>query len=381
MKRDLVIIGHPMASSSAEELNLLHYLMRNRNILWVNHSQTQDRRDATARALPLPLAPKHATLHEFSPHALLPSRINWCNGINHYWLKVQVEHAMRREQIQLPILWVNTVKGIELADTLRGHKVIYFCNENAPEWPNTERQLWLQRQSKLIAKADLILATEEAEINRLPPHKTCLLNAPQPLNNTRAPRPKDLPRGRPIAGFYGSLDDRIDWSLLAHAARSRPDWHWVLIGPNRSKQLADVLRYKNIFWLGEKNYEALSTYLPHWQLLLLPYVTTASRQPYHSLKQNEYLAQDKPVVMTPPLPQESGFRPLVSRIHNANELAELLPVHFFNPQEPDMSTPTTGYAWHSLLASPNNKIRSETSINWEQQAATLAGLLDADSKP
>ncbi len=47
MKRDLVVIGHPLASSAKEELHLLNYLMRNRNILWVNDGQEQ--RDINAQ--------------------------------------------------------------------------------------------------------------------------------------------------------------------------------------------------------------------------------------------------------------------------------------------------------------------------------------------
>ena len=378
MKRDLVVIGHPLASSANEELHLLNYLMRNRQVIWINHSQESSNSGSQAKVAPQLSAELQLPLvNEFTPHTLLQSHKAWLQGLEQQLLKMQVQRLLQREKIQHPILWVNAVESGELAARLDGHKIIYFCNEEVPRWPTARRERWLQRQAALVAKADLILATDPAQITHFPAHKTCLLNTPLPLFNFTAARPKDLPRGRPIAGFYGTLDDRLDWALLAQAARSRPDWHWVLIGPNKSKQLTEVLRYKNIFWLGEKNYDELSSYLPHWQLLLLPYVTMTTKQPYHSLKLNEYLAHDKPVVMTTALPMEMGYRPLISQIHNATELAELLPVHYFISQEPDLSTSRPSYTWRSLLIEP---APPRPTINWEQQAAALAGLLDADGK-
>ncbi len=109
-------------------------------------------------------------------------------------------------KIQDPILWVNSVQGGELATQLTSHRVIYFCNENMPKWPHSDQESWLQRQAALVAKADLILATDPAQAARFPVHKTCLLNTPSPLLSTTTARPKDLPRGRPIAGFYGTLE-------------------------------------------------------------------------------------------------------------------------------------------------------------------------------
>ena len=384
MKRDLVVIGHPMASIASEEQHLLSYLMRNRKVLWVNHDQEKGMFGTPARGEPTPSPePRRPLVSEFTPHHLIHTSTSWLHGLDQHLLRLQVQRMMQSQKIQHPILWVNSVAGGELAAKLAGHKVIYFCSEAVPQWPMASRQLWLQRQAELVAKADLILATDPAQVSRFPAHKTCLLNTSLPPLPPAMPRPKDLPRGRPIAGFYGTLDDRLDWDFLAQAARSRPDWYWVLIGPNKSQRLTEILRHKNIFWLGEKCYDELTAYLPHWQLLLLPYLTTTSAQPYNPLKLNEYLSLDKPVVMTTLLPQDNGFRPLVSRVHNATELAELLPVHYFIAQEPAPAGDHPSYEWKALLAKPTQGKGSPPTraINWEQQAATLAGLLDAESKP
>lgn len=207
MKRDLVVIGHPLASSSKEELHLLNYLMRNRNILWVNDGQEQRDIIALPRVVPgsSPVA-NNSLICEYTPHHVTRSTNPWLQGLDHHLLTWQVQRMIHSRKIQDPILWVNSVQGGELATQLTSHRVIYFCNENMPKWPHSAQESWLQRQAALVAKADLILATDPAQAARFPVHKTCLLNTPSPLLSTTTTRPKDLPRGRPIAGFYGTLE-------------------------------------------------------------------------------------------------------------------------------------------------------------------------------
>lgn len=102
----------------------------------------------------------------------------------------------------------------------------------------------------------------------------------------------------PRLGFFGVIDERFDIELLDAAARSRPDWHFVMIGPVVKIHPDTLPQHANIHYLGPKKYEELPGYLAGWDIALLLFARNESTKFISPTKTPEYLAAGKPVIST-----------------------------------------------------------------------------------
>ena len=108
---------------------------------------------------------------------------------------------------------------------------------------------------------------------------------------------EELPR--PRLGFYGVIDERFDTALLDEAARMRPNWTFVMVGPVVKISEDELPKRPNICYLGSKTYDQLPAYLSGWDVALMPFAMNESTQFISPTKTPEYLAGGKPVVSTP----------------------------------------------------------------------------------
>ncbi len=110
-----------------------------------------------------------------------------------------------------------------------------------------------------------------------------------------------LSPGAPVAGYYGALAEWFDYPLLEEVAASRPDWRFVLIGPQYDKSLPGqpLLERKNVRWIGPRDYVRLPGYLSLFDVATIPFRINAITQATSPLKLYEYFAGARPVVTTP----------------------------------------------------------------------------------
>jgi UDP-galactopyranose mutase len=108
---------------------------------------------------------------------------------------------------------------------------------------------------------------------------------------------RDIPH--PRLGFFGVLDERFDWPLLAAVADLRPDWQWVMVGPLSGKIAgAGLPQRPNIHYLGGKDYADLPAYLAGWDVATMPFARNEATRFISPTKTPEYLAAGRPVVST-----------------------------------------------------------------------------------
>lgn len=115
------------------------------------------------------------------------------------------------------------------------------------------------------------------------------------------PIPEDInPIPHPIIGYTGALTTiRLDIEILAHVAKSMPDYSIVLVGPEDEKfQHSELHHLKNVFFLGRKNPEELPGYVKAFDVAINPQIINPITDVNYPLKIDEYLAMGKPVVAT-----------------------------------------------------------------------------------
>ena len=108
---------------------------------------------------------------------------------------------------------------------------------------------------------------------------------------------KGIPR--PILGYFGSIDTRLDGPLIQYLASSRPGWSFVFLGPvHSSENLKPYFSSPNLFLLGTKEYGELPNYLQAFDVCLMPFDLHKGTMDINPTKTLEYLAGAKPVVST-----------------------------------------------------------------------------------
>lgn len=113
-------------------------------------------------------------------------------------------------------------------------------------------------------------------------------------------RPEELSRRpRPILGYYGVIDERLDLQLLADVADLRPEWTIALVGPVVKIDPASLPRRDNIALFGQQAYADLPAFLACFDIALMPFAQNEATRAISPTKTLEYLAGGKPVISTP----------------------------------------------------------------------------------
>ena len=126
---------------------------------------------------------------------------------------------------------------------------------------------------------------------------------------------------RPILGYFGSIDTRLDYELITMLAEADPDWSIVHGRPGHRDRSRGICRdARNIFWIGPARLPGntrLRLRIPGgvWR----PSPSMTPRACCVPLKINEYLMAGRPVVSTNLPEVRREFDALVSIAASAEE--------------------------------------------------------------
>ena len=111
--------------------------------------------------------------------------------------------------------------------------------------------------------------------------------------------PADLAKLRgPIAGYYGVIDERLDYDLIDALAAARPEMNVVMIGPTAKVDPAALPQRPNLHWLGSRSYDELPAYVKGFDVCLMPFALNEATEYINPTKTLEYMAAGKPIVST-----------------------------------------------------------------------------------
>ncbi len=102
---------------------------------------------------------------------------------------------------------------------------------------------------------------------------------------------------KPVIGFYGTLQDWVDYDIIAHLAEKHPEWSIVLLG-TVLVDVSKIDRYDNVHILGRKSHSELPNYCKGFDVGLIPYRISERMKYVNPLKLREYLSAGVPVVST-----------------------------------------------------------------------------------
>jgi len=230
-----------------------------------------------------------------------------------------------------PVAWLYTPLALPLVEALTPAAVVYDCMDELSLFQGAPPEL-VAREAELFRRADVVFtggpSLHRAKRDRHP-HVHCFPSSvdadhfgrarPRRPRGVRTTEPADqeaLPH--PRLGYYGVLDERLDYELLAAAADAHRDWHLVLVGPLAKIDPAVLPRRPNIHYLGQRTYGELPAYLAGWDVCLLPFALNDATRFISPTKTLEYMAAERPIVSTP-IPDVAEPYADIARIANGPE--------------------------------------------------------------
>jgi glycosyltransferase involved in cell wall biosynthesis len=181
-----------------------------------------------------------------------------------------------------------------------------------------------------------------------------------------APDLVELPQ--PVYGYFGVIDERIDYDLIAKLAAESPNASVVMVGPVVKVDPATLPHAPNIHWLGKREYEQLPSYVKGFTVCLMPFALNEATEYINPTKTLEYMAARKPIVSTAVPDVVHNFTPVV-RI--ARSEAQFVALARHVARNPDLV----------LLA---EGIKRANAASWENIVARMGRLITAavdDARP
>jgi glycosyltransferase involved in cell wall biosynthesis len=248
------------------------------------------------------------------------------------------------KQIVNYFFWYYTPMAMAFTDHFNPQVIIYDCMDELSAFKFAPQAL-KDRENELFAKADLVFTGgyslyeakkhKHPDVHAFPSSIDC-----DHFNNARKYNqdPSDqssIPH--PRIGFFGVLDERMDFELVEAVARRKPEWSFIMIGPVVKIDPHSLPKLPNIFYLGMKQYAELPTYISGWDVAMMPFAHNESTRYISPTKTPEYLAAGKPVVSTPIIDvlRQYGRHGLVNIAGTAEEFVRVTAMALENTDRED----------------------------------------------
>lgn len=128
---------------------------------------------------------------------------------------------------------------------------------------------------------------------------------------------------QPILGYFGVIDERMDYELIARLAEAKPHWSIVLIGPTTKVDPKHLPRRQNLHWLGQRPYAELPAFCKAFDLCLMPFALNEATEFINPTKALEYMATGRQIISTAVPDVVDDFGSVVSIARTAEEFVLL----------------------------------------------------------
>jgi hypothetical protein len=254
-------------------------------------------------------------------HRVMPNVTVMCPHVDAAWNKnpklpgklrewaVQAIERMNEEgQFDRPLLWYYS--PMDSAWSL-GHVpnrgVVYDCMDELSQFTGAPRQL-VDNEARLMRYADVVFTGgynlgekkkqqhDNVHIFGCGVEYSHFSKAQDESTNV----PPDIDfMGRPLIGWFGVVDERVDYTMVGEMARARPDWSFAMVGPVVKVDPNLLPHAPNLFWLGGRDYQVLPNYVKAFDVNMMCFALNAATEFINPTKGLEYMATGRPIVSTP----------------------------------------------------------------------------------
>src|ERR1051326_1942191 len=179
--------------------------------------------------------------------------------------------------------------------------------------------------------------------------------------------PEDLATlGKPVLGYFGVVDERMDYELIARLADANPKWSVVMIGPFMKVDAATVPKRRNLHWLGQRSYAELPAYCKGFDVCMMPVALNESTEFINPTKALEYMATGRAIASTAVPDVVRNFGTVVKIAKNHREFISLCRQALEKSDEPAIARGLQMAAentWEQIVAKMEGHIEEAMRVN------------------
>ena len=243
----------------------------------------------------------------YSPFTLPVHHIWWAKPLNELLLRLQIFTITRKLGIRRPTVLVANPAACDTAIWLKKKKMIYQRTDRFEEAEGIDVDTIVKYDRKLKANSDLTIYVSK----NLYEQESSQCRKPFFLDHgvdfdmfAGAEKTPDVPQDmvdipKPVAGYFGAISSHsVDIALAEKIADLLPDVSFVYVG-TAYEECPGLRAKKNVWFLGQKDYEQIPCYGKCFDVAILPWVPNKWTEAANPIKVKEYLALGKPFVTTP----------------------------------------------------------------------------------
>jgi glycosyltransferase involved in cell wall biosynthesis len=242
------------------------------------------------------------------PH--VPPQEEWLPRIspaNQQIIRDLVAPFLKEHDFTGGIRWHYAPMAIYMRDLTDDHLVVYDCMDELSAFKGAPKELVDCERALMQEAALMFTGGLSMWLNKKQHHANChrfdsgvdvehFQQATKP--ETEVPEDaRSLPH--PVIGYYGVIDERMDYDAIRALSAAFPEGTILLIGPITKVDPAELPRASNIVYLGQRGYPDLPRYLKAFDVALVPFADNPATKFLSPTKTLEYFAGGKPVVSSP----------------------------------------------------------------------------------
>jgi glycosyltransferase involved in cell wall biosynthesis len=199
-----------------------------------------------------------------------------------------------------PVAWLYTPLALPAARLLDPSVLVYDVMDDLASFKGAS-PLLRARQREALRDADVVFTggrSLHAGVAAVRPDRTFLFPSGVETEHYEPARHRRRRRERPVAGYVGVIDERLDLDLLADLADRLPGWDLRIVGPVAKIDPASLPDRPNLHFPGPATYAELPDVMAGFDVALMPFALNEATRSISPTKTLEYLAAGLPVAST-----------------------------------------------------------------------------------
>jgi glycosyltransferase involved in cell wall biosynthesis len=240
-------------------------------------------------------------------------------------------HPLLAGQFESPVQWFySPMTAPEYTGQLGEIGVVYDCMDELANFRFAPPDI-VEREASLLSRADVVftggwqLYESKSRRHRNVHFFGCGVDVEhfgkaRIASTPAAAELEALPK--PVLGYFGVIDERLDYELIAQLARAFPEGSVAMVGPLAKVEREQLPADANIHWLGQRSYADLPSLVKGFDVCLMPFALNEATRFINPTKTLEYMAAGKPIVSTAVPDVVRHFTPIVDVAQSAAEFIE-----------------------------------------------------------
>lgn len=246
-----------------------------------------------------------------------------------------VKEALRgplKGQFKNPVQWFYDPMAVAaFAGQMNEIAVVYDCMDELSKFKGAPPEI-RKREAELLAIADVVFTGGRRMWESKSQHNSnchfygCGVDVPH-FGKARAAQtivPEEIAKlPKPVLGYFGVVDERIDYELLAKLSQANPDGSVAMVGPMTKVDPASLPKFKNLHWLGGRDYAQLPACCKGFDVCMMPFAINEATEYINPTKALEYMATGRPIVSSAIYDVVKNFGSVAKVANSHEEFIEL----------------------------------------------------------